>query len=202
MNETSIDLAPQFSFKPIEMVDGSGSDCSVVEEDVDRIFGNVDSETEPSTPTVRTANSSPPVHKEQSVNNGKGRTTSQIISPYPYNYDHAAPCNSSTTKEMETGNESTNTMPLPTVTEPPKPAFYVDYTRFFFESLGEEHGEPLRIDESMDCDDFSVTSREANSIADDLEHFSENPASFWERASPTEISVGSDEPSSTNNNKH
>jgi len=81
----------------------------------------------------------------------------------------------------------------------------VDYSRFF---------DPQTLANNMDvmdcCDDFSLSSHEANSLSEDfcLETISEDPASFWEEGidatppegdrpwSPNEVSLGASDHSS------
>jgi hypothetical protein len=78
---------------------------------------------------------------------------------------------------------------------------HVDYSSFF------ELSENINNDQVMadECDDFSLSSHEANSLSEDgfLGSISEDPASFWEEGvgpimsdrsqSPTQISLGSAE---------
>ena len=113
-NNETIDLAPQFSFKPIETEDGSeleqspSDDCSVVEADmlpheifresVDSEMGEESSQQQPDEdspmPAVRKAN---PVRETRHTTEGR---TSQLISPYPY-----APSATTSTEEMPERND-------------------------------------------------------------------------------------------------
>lgn len=125
----------------------------------------------------------------------------RVISPYPFS--HASK------EEIEEREQLTNAFDWDLQTahnektsgrHEKKFSIQVDYSRFF------ELGEGVYDQAMDDCDDFSLSSQEANSLSEDLclASISEDPASFWEEGvgpimtfrgvSPAQVSLGSAEP--------
>lgn len=196
MIEASAGIEAHYSFKPIDldpaypvdlMLDAVSSSDSLdigpgmAPTEIFRESGDgVNIHAESSLPRFRRAN---PIDQRK-VAAGEGEDMEEcsycrVISPYPFSH--------TSKEEIEEREQLTNAFDWTLETEPndncgmlngwdTKCAVQVDYSRFF------ELLEAVN-DQVMDeCDDFSLSSHEANSLSDDL-FFSDNPASFWEEGS-------------------
>jgi hypothetical protein len=221
MVEAFVDIAPLHSFKPIDLEPGapidrlfqidpdSSSDSLEIgrgvltpidifrdnsmdgESIVDEDMGGL--------PHVRRAN---PINEQQSATIDESDEDDdtmeavdlpyfRVISPYPFSH--------TSKEEMEDREQLTNILEWSLDI---RPKCHVDYSSFF------ELGDAANSDQVMsdECDDFSLSSHEANSLSQDgfLGSISEDPASFWEEGvgpimsdrsqSPTQVSLGSTEP--------
>jgi hypothetical protein len=230
MVDDFVDIAPQYSFKPIEPepvppIDplqlDTNSSCDSLDigqgmlSPIDIFRDSIDGGEsvvgdEDMGGFVRRAN---PINEQQSTTVAEEEEESDIddeememaaspcfrvISPYPYS--HAS-------KEEIEEREQLANVPLEWNLEmgihhfssaEPGEKWYVDYTSFF------ELNSHVNNDQVMaeDCEDFSLSSHEANTLSEDnfLGSISEDPASFWgddgpvmsdRSQSPTQVSLGS-----------
>lgn len=118
----------------------------------------------------------------------------RVISPYPFSH---------TSKEEVEDREQLTCLLEWSLEKRPK--CHVEYSSFF--ELGDVANNNINEHAMSDeCDDFSLSSNEANSLSHDgfLDSISEDPASFWQEGvgpvmsdrsqSPTQVSIGSNEP--------
>ena len=220
MVEAFVDIAPLHSFKPIDLelaapidrlfeIDPDSSSDSVdigrgVLTPIDIFRDNsmdgdsIVDEDMGGLPYVRRAN---PINEQQSATIDESDEDDdtmeavdlphfRVISPYPFSH--------TSKEEMEDREQLTSILEW---TLEVRPKCHVDYSSFF------ELGDAANHDQVMsdECDDFSLSSHEANSLSQDgfLGSISEDPASFWEEGvgpimsdrsqSPTQVSLGSTE---------
>jgi hypothetical protein len=233
MVEAYVDIAPLYSFKPIELepavvpidrlfeIDPDSSSDSLdigrgilspidIFRDSSMDGDSVVDEDMGGLPYVRRAN---PIDEQPSATvddeselddddddgayvNGemdtRGEPYYRVISPYPFSH--------TSKEEIEDREQLTSVLEWSLEV---RPKCHVDYSSFF--ELGETANTNNDQIMSDDCDDFSLSSHEANSLSEDnfLGSISEDPASFWEDGvgpvmsdrsqSPTQVSLGSEE---------
>jgi hypothetical protein len=195
----NIELAPSFSFKPIgvepssfsDILDAQPSPTEIFRESAMAMADNNDCTPRP-LPGVYRAN---PVQSQENMEETEDEVGSRVISPF----SHTA-----SVEEIEEREQLTTSLDWTTRldgNEAFKGEHYiVNFSRFF---------DPNTLANNIDvmdcCDDFSLSSHEANDLSEDpcLETISKDPASFWEEgidagqstdrvwAYPTEVSLGS-----------
>ena len=221
MVEAFVDIAPLHSFKPIDLepaapidrlleIDPDSSSDSIdigrgVMTPIDIFRDNSmdgDSIVDEDMPYVRRANpineqhSATTIDDESDLDDDTMETGElphfRVISPYPFSH--------TSKEEMEDREQLTSILEWSLEV---RPKCHVDYSGFFGLSDTANDNDQVMSDE---CDDFSLSSHEANSLSQDgfLGSISEDPASFWEDGvgpvmsdrsqSPTQISLGSTEP--------
>jgi hypothetical protein len=221
MIKASVEIAPIYSFKPIDLDHGSpadplldpnlSSDSLDIEPgmsptEIFRESGEGDCMVEDASLLfVQRAN---PIDEQQSGAAGEDDddedmeegSCCRVISPYPFSH--------TSKEEIEEREQLTSVFDWnlqaadsenTAARHEKKFSIQVDYSRFF------ELGEAVNDQAMDDCDDFSLSSHEANSLSEDLclASISEDPASFWEdgvgpivsdrNESPTQVSLGSAE---------
>jgi hypothetical protein len=211
MQQESVDLAPSFFFKPVDSAntDLDASDTSSLSGDPISplaIFREAtdDVDRAPPLPEVQRANpisdpSSMSLSAEEdlvplSVEDG----CRVVVSPYPFSHTSQEEIEE---REQLWACSWTSDMPTTELiqNEHNKFLFQVDYAHFF-ERKGCQG-------EVMDCDDFSLSSKEAHSINPEELCISEDPESFWEQGvediplfdrtnSPAMVSLADSHPSS------
>jgi hypothetical protein len=212
MQQDSVDLAPSFFFKPVDSGntnldssdtgslsgDPSISPLAIFRESTDDI------DQAPPLPEVQRAN---PISDPSSMSSSSEEDLVPlsvddgcrvVVSPYPFSHTSQEEIEE---REQLWAGSWTSDMPATELVqnEYSKFLFQVDYARFF-ERTGCQG-------EVMDCDDFSLSSKEAHSISPEDLCISEDPESFWERGvedvplidrtnSPAMVSLGESYPSS------
>ena len=222
MVEAFVDIAPLLSFKPIDLepaapidhlldIDPDSSSDSIdigrgVMTPIDIFRDNsmdgdsIVDEDMGGLPYVRRAN---PINEQQSatiddesdLDDDTMETLDlpqfRVISPYPFSH--------TSKEEMEDREQLTRILEWSLEV---RPKCHVDYSGFFALDDAANNYDQVMSDE---CDDFSLSSHEANSLSQDgfLGSISEDPASFWEEGvgpamsdrskSPTQVSLGSSE---------
>jgi hypothetical protein len=223
MVEAFVDIAPLHSFKPIDLEMAAPLD-RLLEIDPDSSSDSIDigrgvltpidifrdnsmdgdsiaDEDMGGLPYVRRANPideqhSATIDDESDLDDDTMETGDsphfRVISPYPFSH--------TSKEEIEDREHLTSILEWSLEV---RPKCHVDYSGFF--ALG---GAANNTDQVMsdECDDFSLSSHEANSLSQDgfLGSISEDPKSFWEEGvgpvmsdrsqSPTQVSLGSSEP--------
>jgi hypothetical protein len=179
MSLENLELSSNLSFKPIEFETSSSCDSfdahpvSPIEIFRDQIL--MDDENADMADghllSVRRAN---PIgaSRESFEGNGEG-IEHNLITPFPF-----SPCPSK--EELEERDMLTTSLGweprLEVVLKGDRgeqTMVQVDFSRFF-----DLHNSI----EIMECDDFSLSTQDANSISDDLGNISKDPASFWEES--------------------
>jgi hypothetical protein len=219
MAEAFVDIAPLHCFKPIDVEPSEATD-RYLEIDPDSSCDSIDIGRGVLTPIdifrdnsmdsdsiveedfgglqyVRRAN---PINEQQSAtmddesdfDDDLMETQFRVISPYPFSHTSA--------EEMEDREQLTSILEWSLEV---RPKCHVDYSGFFALDNEARNNDQFM---SEECDDFSLSSHEANSLSQDgfLGSISEDPASFWEGCvgpemsdrsqSPTQVSLGSSEP--------
>ena len=205
MENERVDIAPAFSFKPVDD-DGNSSVLSASSSSSDLMMGgclptdNISFGPDGTYPNLVKQR---PTREDYYVKMDDAASAFRVISPYPFSHTSreeiserellrdalrltlGSPQNKDD-QRMTTGNKM-------------NAVIQVDYSSFFGRCSDEN-------DVAMEeCDDFSVSIQDADTISKDLGL--EDPASFWEDGasaipssifivrskSPTEISVGSDD---------
>ena len=216
MSLNSIELAPSLSFKPIDSfeqssscdsLDTTGTTNAVSPTEIFRYSEIMDEDTEMAKENILSVRRANPIGLSRDYNamnntNANAAITadnnnSHLISPFPFSP-------TASKEELEERDMLTTSLGWDSRVEPlegerGQPMVQLDFSRFF---------EPVHMDTSveiMDCDDFSLSSHDANSLSQDLETISKDPASFWEGGirvvaqtsngseSPTQVSLGSDD---------
>lgn len=219
MIEAYVDIAPFCSFKPIDPEQAASSiappldpnsSCDSLEinqgmspTEIFRECGDDDNimDADEELPRVRRANPINDQHIasgddiDEDAEEGMG---SRVISPYPFSH--------TSKEEIEEREQLTNAFDWSQEAvdsyecsdgHEMKFSIQVDYSRFF-ELVGTIGDQVME-----DCDDFSLSSHEANSLSENLclASISEDPAAFWEVGvghiasnrcdSPAQVSHGS-----------
>ena len=218
MSLDSIELAPSSSFKPIDFEPSSSCDSfdvpvtnAVSPTEIFRYTAVMDEDTEMAKENILSVRRANPIGVSRDYNSMDQARTAQTTNA------SAAPSTTNTTnshhwisplpfsptaskEELEERDMLTTSLGWDSRVEPleggnGQPTVQLDFSRFF---------EPAALDstaEIMDCDDFSLSSHDANSLSQDLETISKDPASFWEGSmqtasgtdSPTQVSLSSDD---------
>jgi hypothetical protein len=222
MVEAFVDIAPLHSFKPIDLESAQpidhlleidpDSSCDSIDvgrgvlTPIDIFRGNsmdgdsIVEEDMGGVPYVRRAN---PINEQQSGTSTIDDESDldddimdigdlqqlRVISPYPFSH--------TSKEEMEDREQLTSILEWSFEV---RPTCHVDYSGFFALDDMANNNEQIMSDK---CDDFSLSSHEANSLSQDgfLGSISEDPASFWKEGidrvisershSPTQVSLGS-----------
>lgn len=203
MDNERVDIAPSFSFKPID--DGDFSVLSVSSSHHHDETSNFLMGTGPSADIFRAGrDSTPAVEKQRLPNNDEAMDDSSacrvVISPYPFS--HAS--REEITEREQLSNTLSWTLASSNIARELKTktanttSLQADCSIFFGQAGAATDDVVMG-----DCDDFSVSIEDTESLSRDLGL--EDPASFWEEGastiprsiyvirtnSPTEISLGS-----------